>query len=472
MQAIFISYRREDSEGQAGRLYDFLAQRFGRDSVFMDVTGIDYGVDFSQVIEDRIAKCSVLLVVIGRRWADARDAQGRRRLEIEGDFVRLETAKALVRKDVTVIPVLIGGAGMPEEKDLPGDLAKLAKLNATTVSHQHWDSDLRQLAARLEKLLRHPLWWLKWAGAAVLAVAVAGGSYWYVGQRDAGGGSAGGGGGVESKDARLTEAETEARLAALAKQTAADKLELIRLEREAADLRNKTAQGDEEAKRRESEQAASAASAAAAAAEQARVNAEKASAEEKAKAEAEARRLAAEQKRTKDEADAKAAEAEKVRAAALAASAAAAEKAEQDRKAQLELAQAAKAATAANDKLVRAGGKVVPVRGVTFEWRMSANCGGRIEARGPATFLVERDGDGVFVGARLNMAGGGYTVQAEARQRFDKPQDVYPLVLNARWTGPREFTTTQTVRVIASAGGTAFSKADGGASTTRCPGAG
>ena len=36
---IFISYRRDDSAGYAGRLYDRLTARFGGDRVFMDVEG-------------------------------------------------------------------------------------------------------------------------------------------------------------------------------------------------------------------------------------------------------------------------------------------------------------------------------------------------------------------------------------------------------------------------------------------------
>ena len=49
MTAIFIRYRRSDSAGQAGRLYDKLSERFGDDNVFMDVDTIDLGHDFKPV---------------------------------------------------------------------------------------------------------------------------------------------------------------------------------------------------------------------------------------------------------------------------------------------------------------------------------------------------------------------------------------------------------------------------------------
>ena len=66
MRAIFISYRREDSEGQAGRLFDDLTARFGEDSVFMDVAGIEPGRDFRRVIDEHVASCGVLLAMIGK----------------------------------------------------------------------------------------------------------------------------------------------------------------------------------------------------------------------------------------------------------------------------------------------------------------------------------------------------------------------------------------------------------------------
>ena len=81
MRAIFISYRRDDSEGYAGRLFQDLCERFGRDSVFMDVAGIEPGRDFRRVIEQQVASCGVLLAVIGKGWLDARDQHGVRRLD-------------------------------------------------------------------------------------------------------------------------------------------------------------------------------------------------------------------------------------------------------------------------------------------------------------------------------------------------------------------------------------------------------
>ena len=144
MRAIFISYRRDDAEGQAGRLFEDLEERFGKASVFMDVTGIEPGRDFRKVIEQQVASCGVLLAIIGKDWLNATDADGRRRLDDPADFVRLETAAAL-RRDIPVIPVLVRGAKMPRAEQLPEVLADLSFRNSVELSHARWASDVQLL---------------------------------------------------------------------------------------------------------------------------------------------------------------------------------------------------------------------------------------------------------------------------------------------------------------------------------------
>ena len=144
MRGIFISYRRDDAEGQAGRLFDDLSAHFGRDAVFMDVAGIKKGMDFRRIIDDHVTSCGVLLVIIGKRWLSATDGKGRRRLDDANDFVRLETAAALAR-DIPVVPVLVQDAVMPTEQDLPDVLKELAFRNGTELTHARWDSDVKLL---------------------------------------------------------------------------------------------------------------------------------------------------------------------------------------------------------------------------------------------------------------------------------------------------------------------------------------
>lgn len=155
MRAIFISYRRQDSEGEAGRLFDDLVAHFGERTVFMDVATIQPGHDFRKAIDTNVSKCDVLLAIIGPGWLDARSTGEERRLDDPNDFVRIETAAAL-RRDIAVIPVLVRGAKMPRVEGLPGELADLAYRNAVELTHARWKSDVQVLIAALRSLGTEP----------------------------------------------------------------------------------------------------------------------------------------------------------------------------------------------------------------------------------------------------------------------------------------------------------------------------
>ena len=152
MRSIFVSYRRDDAEGEAGRLFDDLVAQFGEDSVFMDVAAIEVGRDFRKAIDDSVATCGVLLAIIGRDWIDAKNASGQRRLDDPSDFVRLETASAL-KRDIPVVPVLVHGAKMPSADQLPDGLKELAYRNGVEVTHARWNSDIQLLFKALRPLV-------------------------------------------------------------------------------------------------------------------------------------------------------------------------------------------------------------------------------------------------------------------------------------------------------------------------------
>jgi hypothetical protein len=146
---IFISYRRDDTEGEAGRLFDDLTREFGANSVFMDVAGIRPGVDFVQAIEQNVADCGVLLAIIGPTWATITGASGQRRLDDPNDFVVLEIASAL-KREVPVIPVLVHGARMPSQDQLPESLKSFSHRNSVELSHARWPSDVQLLIEALK----------------------------------------------------------------------------------------------------------------------------------------------------------------------------------------------------------------------------------------------------------------------------------------------------------------------------------
>ena len=149
---VFITYRREETAAQAGRLYDAMAARYGDRNVFMDVE-MAPGVDFVERITESVAACQVLIVVMGPRWATLEDEQGRRRLDDPEDFVRLEVETALRRPEVTPIPVLVAGARMPSREELPEELRAITRRNALELSDQRWRQDVGRLISTLDELV-------------------------------------------------------------------------------------------------------------------------------------------------------------------------------------------------------------------------------------------------------------------------------------------------------------------------------
>jgi hypothetical protein len=188
MTGIFISYRRIDSRVYAGRLFDRLARHFGPRLLFMDIEGgISRGADYVDAIGRAVADVDAMVVVIGHHWSKCTDDQGLRRLDNEDDWVRQEIVAAL-RRDILVLPVLVGGATMPRAEDLPDDIRALARKQAAEISDSRWDYDTAEIfktlqrvvkpgsdaqrprSATLRKLVRGFFWTL--AGMAALIAAI------------------------------------------------------------------------------------------------------------------------------------------------------------------------------------------------------------------------------------------------------------------------------------------------------------
>jgi hypothetical protein len=153
---IFISYRRSDASADAGRLRDRLAERFGDALIFQDVNRINPGQRFAAVIDEALASCDVFLAIIGPAWLDCRNPDGARRLDLPQDWVRVETAKALAREGVTVIPVRVRGAPLPAKAALPDDLQPLRDLEDCELTDRKWLRDVEDLIRLLEVELKIP----------------------------------------------------------------------------------------------------------------------------------------------------------------------------------------------------------------------------------------------------------------------------------------------------------------------------
>lgn len=181
MPKLFISYRRDDSAGFAGRLTDALEQRLGAGSVFRDVDDIRPGEDFEAVIERGLRQVQAVLVVIGPGWLAAA-ADGRRRLDQADDFVRREVESALA-SGKPVVPILVGGASMPDAAALPPTLRGLANRQALVMGDASWAADLARLQTVLAQWLEAPAASPAprrrlLAGAAVVLVALGLGGWW------------------------------------------------------------------------------------------------------------------------------------------------------------------------------------------------------------------------------------------------------------------------------------------------------
>jgi hypothetical protein len=148
MPRILVNYRRDDSAAYAGRLADRLREHFGRENVFVDIDTIRPGEDFVDRIDQSIAACDAMVAVIGKSWLDAVDSKGRRRLDREDDYVRMEIAKALERH-IRVIPALVGDAALPEAAQLPQDLVALSRRQAIEISDSRFHHDVDVLVEAL-----------------------------------------------------------------------------------------------------------------------------------------------------------------------------------------------------------------------------------------------------------------------------------------------------------------------------------
>lgn len=148
---IFISYRRSETSGHAGRLHDKLAQEFGAQSVFMDIDAIELGEDFRVAVNRALDATQIVLVLIGKQWAELKDEKGVRRLDDPNDLVRNEISLALDRK-IPIIPILLQSASMPKPESLPDALRDLVWRNAHEVSDRRWNYDVDLLLEAIRRM--------------------------------------------------------------------------------------------------------------------------------------------------------------------------------------------------------------------------------------------------------------------------------------------------------------------------------
>jgi hypothetical protein len=150
---VFVSYRRRDSPGYAGRIRDALRSIFGKDHVFYDVATIQGGVDFAVAIREAIDKAAIVAVIIGPHWARRRLWD---RLVSRPDWVRFEIEYAR-QLGKPILPIVVAAGVMPSTLSLPASLEFLSTINATSVRDDSWDSDIDRLIERLSAVAKAPV---------------------------------------------------------------------------------------------------------------------------------------------------------------------------------------------------------------------------------------------------------------------------------------------------------------------------
>jgi hypothetical protein len=143
---VFISYRREDTASAAGRVYDRLARLLSKSNVFFDVSTIGGGEDFAQRIASEIGNSDAALVFIGDKWLEPTPPGGQPRIFEPNDYVRAEL-RAVLSRPLLIVPVLVGGARMPKQEQLPQDVSAITVKNALPLRHESFDDDTENIVA-------------------------------------------------------------------------------------------------------------------------------------------------------------------------------------------------------------------------------------------------------------------------------------------------------------------------------------
>lgn len=152
MSSIVISYRRQDSADETRRVYDLFSTIFGKEQLFRDLDSIKPGTNFVETIDRVIGDASIVLAIIGPNWSSSQDKNGKRRLDNKNDYVRIEIARTLVKKK-PLIPILVCGAEMPDEEEIPSELHSMLRIHAMHLRDDYFNSDLEQLSDHVKSIL-------------------------------------------------------------------------------------------------------------------------------------------------------------------------------------------------------------------------------------------------------------------------------------------------------------------------------
>jgi hypothetical protein len=151
MPIIVISYRRQDSNDIARRIYEALKVKYGEKSVYIDIESIQPSADYRVHIRQTLERALVMLAVVGREWRGVR-ADGGARIFDPDDPVRDEVETMLANRRA-VMPLLVNGAVMPAESEIPQSLWPFRYLHAIAVrSGDEFRTDIQRLFRSIDAL--------------------------------------------------------------------------------------------------------------------------------------------------------------------------------------------------------------------------------------------------------------------------------------------------------------------------------
>jgi pterin-4a-carbinolamine dehydratase len=153
---VFISYRRDDAAAEALLLSDAIRSRLGQRAVFMDTTSLSGGQQWPDALREAVLAADVVLAVIGPDWIRTADQYGRRRIDQDDDWVRLELATALAVEKKRIIPVLVKAAQLPPPDALPPSIRSLPTRHGLEIRRDYFNHDVQLLTAQLGDVERSP----------------------------------------------------------------------------------------------------------------------------------------------------------------------------------------------------------------------------------------------------------------------------------------------------------------------------
>ncbi len=154
---LFVSYRRDDSEGYVGALSLVLeqSQRSTPVELFVDSNKIPVGANFVRVILEALESCDAVLVCIGPEWRGPGVGSELPRIFAANDPIRVELQTAF-SSGIPVFAALVNGATRPRPKDVPKDLEKLAAIPFVELTDRHFESDVAEMAAYIRSVVKPP----------------------------------------------------------------------------------------------------------------------------------------------------------------------------------------------------------------------------------------------------------------------------------------------------------------------------